>query len=85
MKAERQMWQQTNGGQNSGQNGDVVAELRALKQQRAEMHSTSHQFDISFDEALSRLEGRIGRVEAKVAPAPVAASQAEETQRVGLR
>jgi len=85
MKAERQTWQQTNGGQSSGQNGDVIAELRALKQQMAEMHSTSHQFDLSFDEALSRLEGRIGRVETKVASAPAMASQPEEVQRVGLR
>lgn len=34
-----------------------------MRQQMAEMHSTSHGFDISFDEALSRLEGRVGRLE----------------------
>lgn len=45
----------------------VLAELKALKQQMAEMHSTSHGFDISFDEALGRLEGRVGRLETKSA------------------
>jgi hypothetical protein len=49
------------------QDGAVLAELKALKQQMAEMHSTSHGFDISFDEALGRLEGRVGRLETKSA------------------
>jgi len=47
------------------QDAAIVVELKALQQQMAEMHSTSHQFDISFDEALSRLEGRVGRLETK--------------------
>lgn len=51
----------------SAQDGAVLAELKALKQQMAEMHGTSHQFDISFDEALSRLEGRVSRIETKSA------------------
>ncbi len=67
------------------QNESMIAELRALKQQISEMHSTSHQFDISFDAALSRLEERVSRVEAKVAVPPAAAPQTEEVQRVGLR
>ncbi len=53
LKAER-------GGQQTDalpQDSSVIAELKALKQQISEMHSTSHQFDISFDEALS-LAGR---------------------------
>lgn len=49
------------------QDSAMLVELKALKQQMAEMHSTSHQFDISFDEALSRLEGRVGRLETKSA------------------
>ena len=49
------------------QDGQVLAELKAMKQQMAEMHSTSHQFDLSFDEALNRLEGRVGRLETKTA------------------
>lgn len=49
------------------QDSAVLAELKEMKQQMAEMHSTSHQFDISFDEALSRMEGRVGRLETKSA------------------
>ena len=45
----------------------VLAELKALKHQVEQMQSTSHQFDISFDEALGRLEGRVGRLETKSA------------------
>ena len=62
----------------------VLLELKAMRQQMEQMQSTSHQFDISFDEALSRLEGRVNRLETKVAASatPIAT---EETQRVGLR
>ena len=63
----------------------VLGELKALKQQIAEMHSTSHQFDLSFDEALNRMEERVGRVETKVASVPTAAPRTEEVQRAGLR
>lgn len=49
------------------QDGAVLAELKAMKQQMAEMHSTSHQFDLSFDDALNRLEGRVSRIETKAA------------------
>ncbi len=45
----------------------ILAELRAMKQQMAEMHSTSHQFDLSFDDALNRLESRVSRIETKAA------------------
>ncbi len=45
----------------------VAAELKALRQQMAEMQSTGHQFDISFDAALERLEGRVNRLETKSA------------------
>ena len=46
----------------------VLSELKAMQQKMAEMHSTSHQFDISFDEALNRLEGRVGRLKPKAPP-----------------
>jgi len=62
----------------------VLAELKALKQQMAEMHSTSHQFDISFDEALSRMEGRVGRLETKSAATTSTAADAPATLRNGL-
>ena len=55
-----------------------------MRQQMEQMQSTSHAFDLSFDEALSRLEQRVGRVETKVAAAPTA-TPTEQAQRVGLR
>jgi len=48
-------------------NDTVLAELKAMRQQMEQMQSTSHGFDISFDEALGRLEGRVGRLETKSA------------------
>lgn len=81
IKAERQAWQQSAAPQ-----GDAVAaELRALKQQVGEMQSTSHQFDLSFDAALSRLEERVSRVETKTAVISATPPQTEEAQHVGLR
>jgi hypothetical protein len=57
--------------------------LKAMQQKMAEMHSTSHQFDISFDEALNRLEGRVGRLETKSAVATSVATEAPTTLRNG--
>ncbi len=45
----------------------VLAEMRAMRQQMEQMQSTSHQFDISFDEALNRMESRVSRLETKSA------------------
>jgi hypothetical protein len=56
--------------QKSGANAPsdaVLAELKILTQQMAEMQTTSHQFDLSFDAALDRLESRVGRLETKAA------------------
>ena len=66
----------------AAQDSAVLAELKALKQQMAEMHSTSHQFDISFDEALNRMEGRVGRLETKTA-AGIANAPVDATLRNG--
>ncbi len=65
------------------QEGAVLAELKALKQQMAEMHSTSHQFDLSFDETLSRMEGRVGRLETKSAASASVATETPNTLRNG--
>ncbi len=65
------------------QDSAVLAELKALKQQMAEMHSTSHQFDISFDETLNRLESRVNRLETKNAVAPTITTDAPATLRNG--
>ena len=63
-------------------NDALLTELRDLKRQIAEMQSTGHQFDISFDEALSRMEGRVSRLETKAA-APVAVPEAPAVLRNG--
>ena len=64
-------------------NDPVLAELKDLKQQMAEMHSTSHQFDISFDEALSRMEGRVNRLETKSTAAITQQTETPTTLRNG--
>lgn len=79
MRAEREIMQQSL----TPRGESTSTELQALKQQISEMQSTGHQFDISFDAALSRLEERVNRVETKVAAAPTAAPQAEAVQRIG--
>ncbi len=68
-----------------GFDGSILVELKAMRQQMEQMQSTNHQFDISFDEALNRLEGRISRLETKSAAtitAP-AAGDAPNTLRNG--
>ena len=82
MRAEREIMQQSLAPRSELSSSDV----QGLKQQISEMQNTSHQFDISFDAALSRMEDRISRVETKVAVVPQAPPpQSEEVQRVGLR
>lgn len=63
----------------------LLTEMKAMRQQMEQMQSTSHEFDISFDAALSRLEQRVSRVEAKGNAAPVASLPSEEVQHVSLR
>lgn len=76
IKAEIEAQQQvTRPRQNAAPVNDaVLTELKALQQQVSQMQSTGHQFDIAFDAALSRLEGRVERLETKtvgtVAPGP---------------
>lgn len=62
----------------------VTAELKALRKQIAEMQSTGHQFDISFDEALNRLESRVSRIETKsAATTSTATAETGQTLRNG--
>ena len=64
----------------------ILAEMKAMRQQIEQMQSTGHQFDLSFDEALNRLEGRINRLETKSAvstTAPPATDTAPNTLRNG--
>ena len=79
MRAERQLWQQP------GQQSDtaVLAELKALRQQMAELQSTGHQFDISFDEALNRMESRVNRLETKSAVSTTTSTDMPNTLRNG--
>ena len=81
MRAEREIMHQSLNPRSTND----ANELQALKQQVSEMQNTGHQFDISFDAALSRLEERMSRMETKVAASPTAAPETEEMQRVGLR
>ena len=62
----------------------VLTELKAMRQQMEQMQSTSHQFDISFDEALNRMDGRVGRLETKSAAGTSTATDAPATLRNGL-
>ena len=79
MRAEREIMQQslTPRGELSS------ADVQGLKQQISEMQNTSHQFDISFDAALSRMDGRVGRLETKSAVG-VATAPTEATLRNGI-
>ena len=47
------------------------------------MQSTGHQFDISFDEALNRIEGRVNRLETKSAVATAQTAETPTTLRNG--
>lgn len=60
----------------------LVGELQAMREQMAQMQSTGHQFDLSFDAALERLEGRVNRLETKSAAS--AATEPPPTLRNGL-
>lgn len=79
IKAERETYTPSQRSEDSA----VLAELRTLKQQMAEMHSTSHQFDLSFDDALNRLEGRVGRMETKTATRGAANEDTPAAQQNG--
>ena len=57
----------------------LIAEIKALQLQMDQMQSTSHQFDISFDEALNRLESRVSRLETRSA---VSATQTTEESTI---
>ncbi|MBV9849739.1 MAG: hypothetical protein JO250_08725 [Armatimonadetes bacterium] len=63
----------------------ILAELKHLKQQIKEMQSTSHEFDLSLDAALTRLEQRVNRLEAKAPAPPLLSQPGEPRQTVGQR
>ncbi len=81
MRAERQIWQQPAASSDPA----LLEEMKAMHRQIAEMQSTGHQFDISFDEALNRLESRVSRIETKSAAgaASTAAAAPGQTLRNG--
>ncbi len=68
----------------AAQDSAMLAELKAMRQQMEQMQSTSHGFDLSFDEALNRMEGRVGRLETKSAANTAAPADAPATLRNGL-
>jgi hypothetical protein len=46
---------------------NVVAELKALREEVMNLRETTTRFDMSFDAALSRLEGRVDSIETQQA------------------
>ena len=54
-----------------GGSGDsrVMEAVEELRREVAELRDTSTRYDVSFDSALQRLEGRIGGLERRVGPA----------------
>ena len=64
-------------------NNPVLAELKALKHQINEMQNTSHQFDISFDASLTRLEQRVNHLETKIVSPVSATTDAPNVLRNG--
>ena len=70
--------------QDAAQDSAVLMELKALRQQMEQMQSTSHGFDLSFDEALNRMDGRVGRLETKSAVGTSATADVPATVRNGL-
>lgn len=46
--------------------GNVAEELKAIRQEMAELRDTATRYDLSFDAALQRLESRMGNVEGRV-------------------
>ena len=46
--------------------GHVAEELKAIRQEMAELRDTATRYDLSFDAALQRLESRMGHMEQKV-------------------
>ncbi len=63
--------------------GKILAEMKAMRQQMEQMQSTNHQFDLSFDEALNRLEGRISRLETKPVVSTTTSADSPNTLRNG--
>ncbi len=66
-----------------GQSDEVMAQLQALRAEVVGLKDTGHQFDLSFDEALTRLEQRVGRIETKTAVSTPHTSEATDVLRNG--
>ena len=49
-----------------GADDSTLAEMRALKEQIAELRDTTTRYDMSFDAALQRIESRVSHVEGRV-------------------
>lgn len=54
---------------------NLAARLAYLEQELAVLRDTTTQFDMSFDAALDRLEGRVNRVESRPADTSVSAAR----------
>lgn len=65
-------------GQQNPQSGS--AELKALRQEMAELRDTTTRYDLSFDAALQRIESRVGHLEGRVS----AVEQSGDASRVKM-
>ena len=50
----------------AGVSENVANELREIKAQVADLRETTTRYDLSFDTALQRLEGRVGTIEGRL-------------------
>jgi hypothetical protein len=62
-----------------GKNVDanVLAEIKSLREQMAEMRDTTTRYDMSFDAALQRIESRVGHLEGRMS-----AVESTQTQHI---
>jgi hypothetical protein len=52
--------------QGNVEDAGLVAEIKALREQMAELRDTTTRYDMSFDAALQRIESRVGHLEGQV-------------------
>lgn len=69
-------------GASAAASNQVLHELRALREEVAQLRQQNMDVILSFDSGISRLTGRLDRVEERTLPAPQA--EQEQTHTVGL-
>ena len=62
---------------------EVAQAIDSLRKEIADLRDTTTKYDLSFDSALQRLEGRVGRLEEAQRAKPAVADQAALRQTAG--